>query len=187
MVEFDPTTCDCHAWANRQAACRQGQQRYFNTEVTHRGTPYAVEDLSTCSSPTQHLVVTVLPGNKQLADHQPQQDWPGQSKITSVTDDIGRRLPRQTSGGVCCARVTSCMHEPWPTGSVRLFGWRRKMPMPCRIEYIRISQVGRRVSPRLRSEGNPRYLQAQTIQLPPVVVPRPWSRETPTSLRRQPY
>ena len=131
----------------------------------------------------QSFAETVLPGNEHLADHQPQRDRPGQSKITNVTEDIGRRLQKQTSGGqqrqqlevmsflrfvVCCARETSCIHEPWPKGSVRLFGWRRKRPMPCRIVYMRISQVGRKISPRLRSEdtlGTLRQQQFNSRQL----------------------
>ena len=66
MVEFDAMTCDSHAWTNRQAACRQGQQRYFNTGVAHTGTPYAVEDLHKCFSSMQSFAETVLPGNKHL-------------------------------------------------------------------------------------------------------------------------
>ena len=45
---------------------------------------------------------------------------------------------------------------------------RRKMPMPCRIAYIRIRRVGRKISTRLRSEdtlGTVRQKQLNSRQL----------------------
>ena len=57
---------------------------------------------------------------------------------------------------VCSACNISCRHEPWPKGSVLSTGWQRELLKPSGIVIIINSQVeiGRKVSPRRRSEDN---------------------------------
>ena len=64
-------------------------------------------------------------------------------------------------------------------------GGQRKLLRPCKMHaVVIICQVGRKVSPRHRSED---CLGRNMCQQPPVVVARPWCRLKPMCLRRQPY